>query len=129
MGPIDITNQTIFQQSPLSTQIFSPTGKSLMANKAWEKLWSVKHAQIGDYNVLKDQQLVEKGIMPYIKRGFNGEIVQVPAIKYEPSKTIFRVDAVAYRWVKALIYPVKDSKGNIINIVLQHEDITAQKKV
>jgi PAS domain S-box-containing protein len=128
VSPNDITNQTIFQQSPLSTQIFSPGGISLMANKAWEKLWGVKHKLIGNYNILKDQQLVEKGIMSYIERGFKGEIIQIPAIKYVPSETLPNVNTVPFRWVKALMYPVKNKKGQIINIVLQHEDITERKK-
>lgn len=128
MRSTDLTHQIIFQQSPISTQIFSPTGKSLMANKAWEKLWGVKHTLIGNYNVLKDRQLVEKGIMPYIERGFKGEIVQIPAIKYVPSETVPHLKTVPYRWVKAIMYPVKDEKGKIINLILQHEDITAQKQ-
>ena len=122
----DLTNQTIFQQSPISTQVFSPTGESVGANKAWEKLWGVKHKQILGYNVLKDKQLIQNGIMSFIERGFQGEIVQVPAIKYEPNKTISGKKAVPFRWVKALIYPVKDHTGKIIHVVLQHEDITEQ---
>ena len=120
----DLTSQIIFQQSPISTQIFDPSGVSLMANKAWEKLWGVKHEQIGTYNILKDKQLVETGTMPFIKRGFEGETVLVPAIRYEPGKTIDLSGVVSYRYVSALIYPVKDKKGNIIHIVLQHQDVT-----
>jgi PAS domain S-box-containing protein len=122
----DLTNETIFQQSPISTQIFSPMGESVMANKAWEALWGIKHSQIAGYNVLADKQLVAKGIMPYIKRGFKGEIVQIPAIKYEPGKTIDVKEAVPYRWVSALIYPVRDETDKIIQIVLQHQDKTEQ---
>jgi len=122
----DITNQTIFQQSPISTQIFSPDGVSLMANKAWEKLWRIKHSQLGIYNVLKDKQLVKKGIMPLIKRGFEGETVVIPAIRYVPGETVAIKEVVSYRWVKTLIYPVLDDSNKIVQIVLQHEDMTDQ---
>lgn len=119
---------TIFEQSPISTQIYAPDGTSIAANKAWEKLWGVKHKQIKGYNVLKDKQLVEKGIMKYIKRGFKGEIIDIPAIIYEPPKTISATGAVPYRWVKALIYPVKNEDGKITNVILHHEDTTDWKQ-
>jgi PAS domain S-box-containing protein len=121
------TFETIFQQSPVSTQILSPDGYTIMVNKAWEKLWGFSASQIGDYNMLKDPQLIERGIMPYIKRGFKGEVVDIPPVRYEPEKTVKIKGSVPYRWVKAIMYPVKDEKGKVKKIVLQHEDITIQK--
>ncbi len=130
-NPLSVTRansfSTIFEQSPISTQIFSPDGVSIKANRAWEKLWGVEHSKIGIYNVLKDKQLVKTGTMPYIKRGFKGEAVTIPAIKYEPSKTVPIKGAVQYRWVGALIYPVRDKNGKIVEVVLQHLDVTESK--
>lgn len=123
----DLTNQTIFQQSPISTQIFSPTGETLMANKAWEALWGIEHSKILGYNVLKDKQLVERGVMSYLKRGFKGETVEVPAIKYEPPQSVKVKGVVPYRWVSAIIYPVKNNRGKIVQVVLQHQDVTEKK--
>lgn len=125
--------QTIFDQSPLSIQIFSPDGATIRVNRAWEKLWGTTLAQIKTYNILKDPQLKEKGIFKYIKKGFAGEATQIPAIKYEPQKTIKDISSVSYLWVKAFIYPVKDKQGQISEVVLVHEDIThaveAQEKI
>lgn len=60
---------TIFHQSPISTQIFNLDGYTIMANKAWEELWGAKKEEIiNKYNILKDQQLTETGIMPFVKR-------------------------------------------------------------
>src|SRR3954453_19289896 len=77
-----------FEQSPMSTQIFSPDGKTLWVNRAWEELWGVTLDQMGDYNILEDKQLVEKGVMPYIKKAFDGERAEIPAILYDPEETI-----------------------------------------
>ena len=49
--------KTILEQTPISTQIFTPDGETLMVNKAWEKLWNVTFKQVKSYNILKDQQL------------------------------------------------------------------------
>lgn len=118
----------MIEQSPLSIQIFSPDGRTLRVNRAWERLWGVTLDQIPEYNVLQDPQLVEKGIMPYIERAFAGEAAAIPPVKYEPQQTIQNVSDVPHRWVRAFIYPVKDAGGNIQEVVLVHEDITERKE-
>src|SRR5215210_161956 len=118
----------MIEQSPLSTQIFSPDGRTVRVNRAWEELWGVTLDQIPGYNVLQDPQLVEKGVMPYIVKGFAGEAAEVPPFRYEPDATIPGVSDVAHRWVQAFIYPVKDADARIQEIVLVHEDITEKRE-
>ena len=118
----------MIEQSPLSIQIFSPEGRTLRANRAWEELWGVTLDMIPDYNVLQDPQLIEKDLMPYIERGFAGEAAVIPAVQYEPEISIPDVSEVAYRWVRAFIYPVKAADGSIQEVVLIHEDITERLK-
>src|SRR5829696_8049945 len=118
----------MIEQSPLGTQIFSPDGRTLRVNRAWEELWGVTLDQIPGYNVLQDRQLVEKGIMPYIQKAFAGEATAVPPVRYEPDATIPSVSVVAHRWVQAYIYPVKDTEGEIQEVVLVHEDITERRE-
>jgi PAS domain S-box-containing protein len=118
--------RTLVEQSPISTQIFSPDGRTARVNRAWEELWGVTLERLGDYNVLEDPQLEEKGIAPFIRRGFAGEPTAVPAILYDPEETIPGVtrNEDPRRWVSAVIYPVKDEAGRVREVVLMHEDIT-----
>lgn len=118
--------RTIFEQSPASTQIFRPDGLTVGVNRAWEKLWGLTLEELGAYNVLQDEQLVDKGIMPYLRRAFAGETVEVPAVKYVPDETIRGVTDVQYRWVTALAYPIVNDSGEIAAVVLMHEDVTVQ---
>ncbi len=122
--------RTMIEQSPLSTQVFTPDGRTVQVNRAWEELWGVTFEQIGVYNILQDQQLVDKGIMPYIQQAFAGEAAAVPAVLYDPEETIPKLSAHndPRRWVSAFIYPVKDEQGRIREVVLVHEDITEQKR-
>ena len=114
----------MIEQSPLSIQIFSPEGRTLRVNRAWEELWGVTLDRIPGYNVLRDPQLREKGLMPYIERGFAGEATAIPPVQYEPEASIPGASEVAHRWVRAFIYPVKVADGSIQEVVLIHEDIT-----
>jgi PAS domain S-box-containing protein len=118
--------RALVEQSPLATQIYAPDGTLLQVNAAWERLWGVTKDMIPGYNPLHDPQLVERGVMSHIERGFAGETVEIPPIKYEPEKTISGVTDVEYRWVRSYIYPVKDERGQIREVGLLNEDISAQ---
>jgi PAS domain S-box-containing protein len=123
--------RTLIEQSPLSTQVFSPDGRTIQVNRAWEELWGVTLETLGAYNILEDRQLVEKGIMPYIQKGFAGTPTAIPPILYDPEVTLpnVTVNENPQRWVQAIIYPVRDAAGEIREVVLMHEDISERKRV
>jgi PAS domain S-box-containing protein len=120
--------RAILEQSPHSIQIMSPDGRILRVNRAWEELWGVTLEQLEGYNILADEQLVERGIMPYIRRAFAGEAVEMPPVLYDPDATIPHITrhAEPRRWTKAVAYPIKDEAGRVREVVLMHEDITAR---
>ncbi|HZH34081.1 MAG TPA: PAS domain S-box protein, partial [Pyrinomonadaceae bacterium] len=125
-SPAEDRYLAILEQSPVSVQILSADGYTIRVNKAWEKLWGVTLEQIGDYNILEDEQLVEKGIMPYIKRAFEGEATDIPPILYDPENSIpgLTANEEPQRWTKGIIYPIKDASGKVQEVVLLNEDIS-----
>jgi PAS domain S-box-containing protein len=127
---IDNRFLAIVEQSPFSIQILSPDGYTIRVNKAWEELWGLTLEQIKEYNMLEDEQLVKNGVMPYIKRAFAGQFAEIPPILYDPNETLpdLTSHAVPQRWTKAVIYPIKNSAGQVQEVVLMHEDITEQKQ-
>lgn len=118
------TLHTLFEQSPLAFQIFSPEGDSLLVNRAWEELWGVSHTAMANYNLFKDQQLVEKGIMPYIEKAFAGQTVLTPEVEYDKTAATGVTGQHGKLWVRTFIYPLKDADGKLREIVLVHEDVT-----
>jgi PAS domain S-box-containing protein len=122
--------RTMIEQSPLSVQVVSPDGRTRQVNRAWEKLWGVTLDQIAGYNILEDEQLISKGIMPHIKRAFDGQVSLIPPIHYDPNQTIPDITAnqEPARWVRAFAYPVKNAAGEVSEVVLLHEDITEQRR-
>ncbi|HEX6962659.1 MAG TPA: PAS domain S-box protein [Lacipirellula sp.] len=121
--------RALMAESPLSTQIFSPDGRTIQVNRAWEKLWGATIDLVADYNILQDPQLEERGIASYIRRGFSGEALAIPAVWYDPDETLpdrsTRPDS--RRWVRAFIHPIRNHAGEVTEVVLIHEDITDQK--
>ena len=122
--------RSLMEQAPFSIQVFSPDGRTIRVNRAWEELWGVRFEQIAGYNVLEDRQLEARGVLHYIHQGFAGQPTRIPAIQYDPNETIPDVTQQEdpRRWLSAVIYPIKDADGRVREVVLIHEDITARQR-
>jgi diguanylate cyclase (GGDEF)-like protein len=121
--------RSLVEQSPFSIQVLSPDGRTLQVNHAWKKLWGMPASALANYNILEDRQLGDKGILPYVKRGFAGESLELPPVIYNPQDTPEVFDApFRDRWVRAYIYPIKDSAQQVREVILMHEDITERKR-
>ncbi|WP_439621926.1 hybrid sensor histidine kinase/response regulator [Gemmata sp.] len=122
--------RALFEQAPFSVQLFAPDGRTLGVNRAWEELWGLTLAQLGDYNLLTDPQLEAKGVAPFLRRAAAGEAVTIPAVRYDPEETIpgRTRHADPHRWVSAVAYPLRDAAGHVREVVLVHQDITGQKR-
>jgi PAS domain S-box-containing protein len=115
----------IIEQSPASVQVFATDGTCVQANRAWETLWGSKREQLAGYNILKDPQVAERGILPYVQRAFAGEPVTIPPVYYDPAENGQAGEA---RWTTGVMYPVKDPDGRVREVVLAHEDITERMR-
>jgi PAS domain S-box-containing protein len=115
----------LVEQSPLSTQILAPDGRTLRVNRAWEALWGINLARdFPGYNVRADPQLEAFGLKPLIERAFAGEAVDLPAVPYALDRGRY---AGQVRWVGAVMYPIRDAGGRVEEVVLIHRDITEQR--
>src|SRR5215217_7218128 len=122
--------QALFEQAPISMQLLAANGTTIQVNKAWRVLWETPDGSAlsdyvlsGQYNVLTDPQLREKGVTPYLEQAFAGESVKVPAANYDPA-SLGKLGRT--RWVTARAHPLKDENGRVHEVMLMHEDITDQ---
>lgn len=131
-APSPLFAETLFriamEQSPLSTMVFSPDGRPLLVNRAYEELFGIRLRQLEGWNILRDEQLEELGVRQFIERGFAGEPTVIPPSLFDRSQS---VPGVAYRedpriWVRAFVYPLKDG-DEIRAVVIVHDDITHGK--
>lgn len=113
----------LFEQSPLSVQIFAPDGQTKLFNNAWRGLFRLTDEQGLAFNVLQAPDLIESGAVNHIRKAFDGEVVQVPPVPF-PVNT----DPPETRWIGGLLYPLKNEAGQITEVVVIHHDITETKR-
>src|SRR6185295_11974049 len=64
------------------------------------------------------------------KEGFTNHFTEIPAIEYNPQQTeMVKNTHLITRWVLGHIWPIKDEQGQVKQVVLMHQDITARKQV
>ena len=115
-----------FVQSPVSTVVYDARGRPVAANPAFERLWGAGMADVPPtYSVLADPQLDAAGMLPLIRRAFEGEPVSTPPIRYEMGAAVGRGRVL---WTQAHLYPVRNDAGEIEQVVLTHEDVTARRE-
>ncbi|HEX8834077.1 MAG TPA: sensor domain-containing diguanylate cyclase [Abditibacteriaceae bacterium] len=115
----------VFDQTPLSTQVFSPAGWTLRVNKAWYELFQLTDEALAEFNILRDPQLSASGVMPLVERAFRGENVRMPAVPFNTRLAGPDPDGKPdTRWIRAEFFPVKDEDDKLKFVVCQHHDIT-----
>jgi PAS domain S-box-containing protein len=113
----------LFEQSPLSIQIFAPDGQTQQFNRAWSELFRLSDEMGYAFNVLQAPDLIASGAVDLIRLAFEGQPVTVPPVPFpvntEPSET---------RWIGGVLYPVKDREGRLLEVVVIHHDVTDTKR-
>ncbi|MBB5353513.1 PAS domain S-box-containing protein [Haloferula luteola] len=118
----------LFEQAPLSIQIFAPEGTSRRENAAFRELFAEVIPDLDEFNIRTDPQLLEAGLSPYIERAFSGEVVSIPPIPFEMRIGEGRL-AKGVRWIGSTMFPVVDPEsGQLIEVVCVHEDTTNRKQ-
>jgi len=121
--------RSLMDQAPFSIQVFSPDGRAIRVNRAWEELWGRRFEHAEGYNVLQDKSLERRGVLHYIQLGFSGLTTRIPATLYDlnAGSADSPNHESHFRWLSAVIYPIHDTAGCVREVVLIHEDITARK--
>src|SRR5687768_2694214 len=114
----------MFEQSPFSTVLYDREGRVIAANAAFTALWGVDAASAPPgYTVLDDKELDRLGVLPIVRRAFNGEVVTTPPVCYDISK-LSQTGAGQKRWTQGHFHPLLDANGRVQVVVLTHIDLT-----
>lgn len=121
-------SRNLIEQAPYPVQVFNIEGETVQVNRAWEKLWATSWEELlerGGYNILKDEQLGERGLAKHVEKAFSGEYTVIPVSEYIVQTP--RGEGVA-RHVSSRACPVKDDRGRIQGVLLMQEDVTERKR-
>ena len=128
--------RNLMEQSPSPIVIFNPRGRIEQVNSAWRSTWGLNEEETAQvrkvYSVLADQQLIDLGMGPLIKKAFEGQSVVLPPVQYFGVQTMEELglpDTNAKTvWIQTYFYPVKDQKGKVDFVVSTVLDVTEQKE-
>ena len=118
----------LMEQSPSVIEIYGREGMMIQANQAFEKLWGfpAEHA-VGQFNIFQSEEIARVGLLQYIDRAYAGEVVDIPPYQFDPTGPTEGRGQGRVRWLKTRLYPLKDSRGQVQNIVATYDDITEMK--
>lgn len=124
----EVRFRALFEQSPNPICIHRSDGLSVRINQSVLDRFSMTREQAARYNVLQDRHLLAQSDgMGAIHKAFSGEAATVPLIKFSSDEHGWANEELT-RWLKGVAYPIKDQAGEVDEVVLIWEDVTAQEE-
>jgi PAS domain S-box-containing protein len=121
--------KAVMEQSPAVIEMYDLDGLQRSVNHAYEKLWGFRASDtLNQFNILKSEEVKRSGLINYVMRAYQGESVKVPEYQFDSTGKTEGKGKGRKRWLSTSIYPLKDSKNQVQNIIVTHEDITEQKE-
>jgi PAS domain-containing protein len=135
----------LMEQSPLAIELLEPNGQISRVNGAWRKLWGLSKEGatqvLVKYNIRKDPQFEDQAISHLVEKAFSGQNVVLPPFKYDANRTLddFEIEGIKglkQPWIQCNLYSIKNSNGEIIQVVnvcmdmseLKYAEMEAQKQ-
>jgi PAS domain S-box-containing protein len=118
--------RAMYRQFPLSVQIFSPDGRTVEVNEAWEELFGLKLEDTRGWNPLHEPQLAELGAL--LRRAFAGETLELPPSLFDTRRAVGADTATEARWIQGSARPVRGADGEIREVIIVHQDVTDLKE-
>ncbi len=114
----------IIENNPMSIQIVDKEGHTLRGNPAFVQLFgSVPPPEFSIFEDLKSKSIELENLVARVK---NGDIVHLPDIYFNAHDAHIEAPDIPL-WIRALIFPLKDSAGKPGRFVFMHENITERK--
>ncbi len=114
----------IIENNPMSIQIVDNEGYTHRGNPAFIELFgSIPPPEFSIFEDLKSKSTELGNLVSMVK---NGEMVHLPDIYFNAHDAVSEAPSNPL-WIRALIFPLKDSRGKPERFVFMHENITDRK--
>jgi PAS domain S-box-containing protein len=126
--------EQMFLQSATSTQILDPEGWCIRINQKLSEIFGVLPENIEGkvYNIFQDEEIRKKGIDKILERVFKKHEIEQWEVLFDIGTAAesqgIEVAEKKKSWFANKAYPILDNHGKLINVIVQHEDITERKR-
>ena len=117
--------RTLIEQFPLSTQVFAADGTHVAANAAWERLTGLPRDALRGHNLLTEPAFQDAERRALLARTLAGEVVEMPVALSDPAQRGLPGEP---RWLRSILFPVKDETGRPREVVMVTEDVTEKRQ-
>lgn len=125
------TLQRLIQQIPVGIQIFDTHGICLDVNDAHMRIFGIESPDqvVGKFNLFEDETAKQVGTQAAGKKALQGQIVHLPEVQFDFSRSDSRFAAAqGHRTLAVTFFPVRNTTGDVVQIVGLNEDITPRKQ-
>lgn len=84
-------------------------------------MWRGVIADAPGDNILADPQIQATGLLPYLQQGIDGQVTTTPPLRFDPPGDE------PPRWLQGYIAPILDAEGQVREVFLIEEDVTARR--
>ena len=118
--------ECVIEQSPMSMWISDETGMLIRSNQALRKLFQVSEEDVvGRFNIFQDNQALEHGFMPQIRRVYEQGGTTRFMLPYDTARIEgLELSRSATAFLDVTISAVQDAQGKTTNLIIQHLDIS-----
>jgi PAS domain S-box-containing protein len=122
-----------FMQAGVSTQILDQDGWCERVNPKFCELFRVRREDMEGrrYNIFQDQAVRTTAVLGFLERVFRGHEVVEGEVHFDldlaSSSTGVPVSSGGKTWFWVRAYPIVTPDGQLVHVVLQHQDISARK--
>jgi len=125
--------EQMFLQSATSTQILDKDGWCLRINPKLSELFGVKpeHIEGHVYNIFKDEEIKRNGIDKILEQVFREKQTASWEVHFDlgiaSESQAIEIKKKKKAWYSNKAYPIVDQNGELLYVIIQHEDITERK--
>ena len=122
--------RALVEQSPIGIQVLTPEGEIRQSNPAWARMHGARAARPGG-NVLERPDAIDRQLREPLEDALRGQYREIGPLPYTPPDTPdARLDEdspapVGERWLRGCVYPLQDARGEVQDVIVMQEDITA----
>ena len=115
----------IIDKNPMSIQIVDKNGFTIRGNPAYIQLFGALPP--ANFSIFDDLERKSPEMEKLILRAKNGEVVHLPDIYFNAHDVVPEAHDIPL-WIRALLFPLKESGNKPERFVFMHENITERKK-